>query len=240
MTRPPDPLPAGTAPAPPNGPGGIVVLFSGGIDSAVMTGLAAVSGVVTRPLYVRQGFVWEDEECAMAARFLASLAGEGRNVRPLAEARMTVPAGYASRWALDADAAIPDADSPDEAVYLPGRNLALLTQGAIHAAATGATEIHLGVLAANPFPDATEEFFRAFESAAAAGLEQTIRVRTPLASMDKTEVLLCGARFDLSLTLTCIRPRAGRHCGACNKCAERRRACSRAGLPDPADYSAGG
>lgn len=218
----------------------VVALFSGGIDSAVMVGIAAGRGDAVFPLYVRQGFVWEDEEVAMARRFLGSLAGGGGEVRPLAEARLSVPSDFSGRWALDASAQAPDLDSPDEAVYLPGRNLALLTQAAIHAATVGAERIELGILAANPFPDATAGFFRAFETAASAGLSRPVRIDTPLAAMDKTAVLREGSRFDLSLTLTCIRPGGGRHCGACNKCAERRRAYARAGLPDPAVYSTGG
>jgi 7-cyano-7-deazaguanine synthase len=41
----------------------------------------------------------------------------------------------------------------------------------------------------------------------------------------------------LVFTLSCIQPLVGRHCGACNKCAERRRAFEQAQLPDPTEYA---
>jgi 7-cyano-7-deazaguanine synthase len=41
----------------------------------------------------------------------------------------------------------------------------------------------------------------------------------------------------LELTFSCIRPAGERHCGSCNKCAERRQAFASAGLKDPTDYN---
>jgi 7-cyano-7-deazaguanine synthase len=38
------------------------------------------------------------------------------------------------------------------------------------------------------------------------------------------------------LTFSCMRPVDGKHCGTCNKCAERRRAFASAGLSDPTEY----
>jgi 7-cyano-7-deazaguanine synthase len=36
--------------------------------------------------------------------------------------------------------------------------------------------------------------------------------------------------------MSCLRPVDGVHCGACNKCAERRKAFALADLPDPTLY----
>ena len=46
------------------------VLFSGGLDSAVLIADAA-RGSRVQPLYVSVGFAWEEEERAMASRFLS-------------------------------------------------------------------------------------------------------------------------------------------------------------------------
>ena len=48
----------------------------------------------------------------------------------------------------------PAYDTPDEDVYLTGRNLVLLTKAGVLAARHGAHRIALGPLAGNPFPDA--------------------------------------------------------------------------------------
>jgi 7-cyano-7-deazaguanine synthase len=39
------------------------------------------------------------------------------------------------------------------------------------------------------------------------------------------------------LTFSCLAPQGRRHCGRCNKCAERKRAFRQAGIPDPTKYA---
>lgn len=217
---------------------GIVALVSGGLDSAVMLGLALEAGETVWPLYVRQGFVWEDEEVRALERFLDSLVSisSGR-LNPLTQTALTAPYVGSVAWATEVAADFPGAETPDEAVYLPGRNLALLTQASILAHSKSVARIQLGVLAANPFPDATSEFFQAFEAAAYQAMRNKITIERPLAAMHKSEVLRRGAKFDLGLTLSCLRPMGGVHCGRCNKCAERRRAFREAGVSDPSRYA---
>lgn len=217
---------------------GVVALMSGGLDSAVMASLALAAGERLRPLYVRQGFVWETEELAVLESFISSLGErfEGR-LGPLCTATLDAPAGYASRWATSRGERVPDERSADEAVYLPGRNLALLTQASILAYSEGLTRIQIGVLSGNPFPDATEGFFSAFEAVVLESMGWPLVVERPLAAMNKTEALGRAAACDLGRTLSCIRPRGGAHCGRCNKCAERRKAFAEAGIADPAPYA---
>lgn len=217
---------------------GSVALLSGGVDSAVMTALAAERGERVKPLYVRQGFVWEHDEIDAVHRFLGSLRGRSGApwIDPLEVVMLSAPGSFASRWALDAGADPPGEASPDEAVFLPGRNLALLTQAALAGYGERLGRIQIGLLAGNPFPDSSPAFLRAFERTASQALGIEVTVETPLAGLTKTEVLELGAHFDLRHTLSCIRPRGAGHCGACNKCAERRAAFRRAGVPDPARY----
>jgi 7-cyano-7-deazaguanine synthase len=203
-----------------------------------MAAMALERGETIWPLYVKQGFIWEDEEIAATQRFLENLPREfAPQAQGLTVGRVEAPKGHASRWAFDEDVEAPGAQSPDEAVYLPGRNLSLLTQGALLANSVGVVRLQLGLLAGNPFSDSTPEFLRSFEATADAAMGRRLRVETPLSHLTKMEVLMRGIRFDLSETLSCIRPRGGEHCGACNKCAERLLAFKRAGLNDPARYA---
>jgi 7-cyano-7-deazaguanine synthase len=57
-------------------------------------------------------------------------------------------------------------------------------------------------------------------------------------NLDKTEVLRRGRTLPLKHTFSCIQPDDGKHCGACNKCFERRRAFAAAGIEDPTEYQA--
>ena len=217
---------------------GAVALLSGGLDSAIMVAAALQGGDSIHPLYVHQGFLWEDAERKAVERFLASLSGNSAGrLHPLVSSTLEAPSGFSTRWAVDSDQAPPHALMPDESVYLPGRNLALLTQAAMLAYTAGVTRIQLGILDCNPFPDGTASFFRAFEAAAGEAMNWEVRVETPLRHLTKTEVLERGIRFELGLTLSCIRPREGLHCGLCAKCAEREKAFRQAGLVDPSPHA---
>lgn len=214
----------------------IVALVSGGADSCIMAALALRSRPV-HPLYVRQGALWEDEEEAAIRRFLAAIDPGAGRLAPLRVARLDMPEAAGNGWALRPDAPAPDETTPDAAVYLPGRNLALLLQGALLAQSVGVAEIQLGLLAGNPFPDSRPEFFAAFEKTYELATGYRVRVEAPLRELHKAEALRRGADLPLELTLSCLRPSGGLHCGHCNKCAERRRGFAEAGLIDPTRYA---
>ena len=56
----------------------------------------------------------------------------------------------------------PGADTADDAVFLPGRNVLLVSLAAVWCSTHGVSQIALGSLGGNPFPDATPEFFSNF------------------------------------------------------------------------------
>jgi 7-cyano-7-deazaguanine synthase len=64
-------------------------------------------------------------------------------------------------------------------------------------------------------------------------------VAAPFASMEKSEVIRLGIelKVPLELTLSCMNPHEGRHCGQCSKCRERRDAFAEAGVDDPTTYA---
>jgi 7-cyano-7-deazaguanine synthase len=65
-----------------------------------------------------------------------------------------------------------------------------------------------------------------------------LTILTPFLNLTKIEVIRAGRDLPLELTFSCLNPVTGIHCGVCNKCAERRLAFSRAGIPDKTRYQA--
>jgi 7-cyano-7-deazaguanine synthase len=94
----------------------------------------------------------------------------------------------------------------------------------------------LGALRTNPFADATDAFFQAFETAMTQAVSSAVRIVRPLAELDKRQAMEMGRRAPLEFTFSCLAPANGRHCGKCNKCAERKQAFALAGLNDPTLY----
>jgi 7-cyano-7-deazaguanine synthase len=211
------------------------VLLSAGLDSAVLAAFEARSSHV-HPIYVSAGLAWEPEELAALQRLLTS--PPFATLAPLARLTFTVGDLYPlTHWALRG--APPAFDTPDEDVYLPGRNIILLTKAAIYCAQHGLTRIALGPLAGNPFPDATPEFFDSMARAFSLGLAQPIRIDAPFAGKDKADVIAIGVDLGvpLEMTISCMNPKAGMHCGVCSKCRERRDAFTEAGVPDRTRYA---
>lgn len=214
---------------------GSVVLVSSGLDSAVLLAHEAAQHEV-RPVYVRSGLAWEPAELRMLARLVAAPVMAG--IRPLTVVDVPMQDVYpANHWALRGTP--PAYDTPDEDVYLIGRNLTLLAKAGIVAARADARRIVLGPLAGNPFPDATPAFFSAMAEALSRGLAHALSVATPFAALRKAQVIELGARLGVpfELTLSCMNPAHDVHCGACSKCRERRDAFAEAGVTDPTSYA---
>ncbi len=213
--------------------GTAAVLVSGGLDSALLLAEMARGMSEVTPLYIQAGLAWEEIELHWLSQFLKALPLE--NVRPLVILSLPIEDIYGSHWSL-AGENVPTATSEDRAVYLPGRNILLLCKAAVYCSLQGIPTLALALLKGNPFPDATGDFFAALETALSTGLAFPLRLLTPFAALTKAEVIPRGRSLPLHLTFSCINPTGLTHCGACNKCAERRAAFRAAGIPDRTGY----
>jgi 7-cyano-7-deazaguanine synthase len=217
----------------------IAVLFSAGLDSAVLLAQAAHESpdAVIHPIYVSTGLAWEREERAMAERYLTALASTAA-IQPLASLTVDMRDVYpSSHWAIRGEP--PGYDTPDEDVYLDGRNIVLLSKASVFMARQRIPRIMIGPLAGNPFPDATAVFFETMGRALSIGLDAPITIDAPFVSMKKADVIRLGRALGVpfELTLSCMQPKDGRHCGRCSKCRERIEAFREAGAEDPAKYA---
>lgn len=212
------------------------MLLSGGLDSAVLMAEEAARGDV-QPLYVSVGLAWERAERDVAECFLNAI-GPRFHIRPLVELSMDMRDVYPpSHWAIVGRP--PGYHTPDEDVYLPGRNVVLLGKTGVFCAGAGITRVVLGTLDHNPFPDATPEFRTAMANALSKGLACRLEIDAPYAGLGKAEVIRRGVALGLplELTLSCMNPVAARHCGVCSKCRERHDAFVEAGIADPTEYA---
>ena len=212
------------------------VLFSAGLDSAVLLAHSSQSSRV-QPIYIQAGLAWEGQELERAEQLLAAMPFPDR-LLPLVTLTVDMRDVYpADHWAVRGHA--PAFDSADEDVYLEGRNIVLLAKASVFLARARLSRIMLGPLAGNPFPDATPKFFATMARALSIGLDWSISIETPFAAMHKADVIAMGAALGVpfELTLSCMQPRSGLHCGECSKCRERRDGFREASVADPTIYA---
>jgi 7-cyano-7-deazaguanine synthase len=216
----------------------LAVLASGGLDSAVLLADLARDNTVF-PVYVEAGLAWEEREKRALMAYLAAL--DLPSVQPLTTLEMPVRSLYGKHWSTTGED-VPGYEAPDEAVYLPGRNVLLIGVTAVWCALNNVSGIAIGSLDDNPFPDATPEFFEDYARVLSGALDHPLRVLTPYRDRHKSEIIAAFPDLPLELTLTCMQPSTAQdgsllHCGNCNKCRERREAFRDAGVPDRTRYA---
>ena len=212
----------------------VCVLVSGGLDSAVLLHQLLHEGNGVVPLYLRCGFYWEATELYWLRRFLRAVRSTGLTALQIVD--VPLRSVYGAHWSFTGRG-IPGARSADRAVYLPGRNVLLLSYAAIVCARRRVPTIAVGTLNGNPFGDASPGFFARLAQGLTQTLDHPIRILAPLRRFSKAQVIRQAVGAPLQFTFSCLRPKGRRHCGRCNKCAERRRAFRGAGVPDPTRYA---
>jgi 7-cyano-7-deazaguanine synthase len=215
------------------------VLVSGGLDSAVLLAEEAGRHAV-QPIYVSVGLAWEPRERTVLERLLQAAFAD---LAPLVSLSVDMRDVYTgAHWAVRGEP--PAYHTPDEDVYLAGRNIVLLGKAAIFCASAQIHRLVLGTLGHNPFPDATPAFRSAMTHALSLGLAHEFEIDAPYAELEKSEIVRRGTALGVpfELTMSCMRPAAGAgdtvvHCGTCSKCRERHDAFLAAGVADPTDYA---
>jgi 7-cyano-7-deazaguanine synthase len=209
------------------------VLVSGGVESAVLVNDALSRYDRVIPVYVRNYLRWEDTEIFALKNFLRCL--KQNNLKPLAILEMTMRDTYENHWSITG-IRIPSGKTSDDSVYLPGRDIVLLSKAAIFASVKGIPTVEIGVLKGNPFPDSTKQFFKKLSDVLSMGLNQTVEIKAPFQKLKKEDVIAMGQKLPLEFTFSCLNPKGYEHCGECNKCVERKKAFFAAGVFDKTRY----
>jgi len=212
----------------------IGVLASGGLDSSILIGHLLRQRRNVQPFYIRTGLVWQAEELPALERFLGAIATGG--LAKLVVLNMPLADLYGGHWSLTGKG-VPAADSPDEAVFLPGRNALLVVKAAVWCQLHGVPELPMAPLGTSPFDDASSDFFRDFQLAINRGGQQKLQLLRPFGDMNKRQVMALGRDLPLELTFSCIAPVGGLHCGRCNTNADWKAAFADAAMQDRTHYS---
>lgn len=218
-----------------------VILVSGGLDSATLLAMAKAEGYACHTLAFDYGQRHRAELVAAEKVSRAFNAVEHKvvtlDLRSIGGSALT-----------DQNIAVPIERSEGIPVtYVPARNTVFLSIALGWAEVLGARDIFIGVNAVDysGYPDCRPEFIAAFQQlanvATKAGVEgQPLRIRTPLITLSKADIIREGVRLgvDYSLTVSCYQADAeGRACGQCDSCYLRREGFSALGVADPTRYS---
>lgn len=217
-----------------------VVLVSGGLDSATVLAMARAEGRECHALGFDYGQRHRAELHAAESVARALGAQDYRvvklDLRAIGGSALT-------------DDAIPVPDAPTEGIpstYVPARNTVFLSIALGWAEVLEAEEIFIGVNAVDysGYPDCRPVFIEAFQQLADVATRQAIegrpvKIRAPLMSLSKAEIIRRGvqAGVDYSLTVSCYdADEHGRACGTCDSCRLRRAGFEAAGVTDPTRY----
>lgn len=210
------------------------LLVSGGLDSSILLTHLLDLGRRVKPFYIRSELCWQAAEKIALDRYLVAVAGP--HLEPLTVLDLPLADLYGNHWSITG-CNFPEAGTPDEAVFLPGRNVLLTIKAALWCQMHGIDELAVATLRSNPFADASGSFFAQLGQVLSGTGPLPIRLVRPFGDLDKQQVMELGRTYPLDLIFSCIAPYDGRHCGRCNKCAERQAAFSLIGSDDPTKYS---
>jgi 7-cyano-7-deazaguanine synthase len=216
-----------------------VVLFSGGLDSAVTLYLAKSQGFEVHALSFDYGQRHNRE--LRAATALAKEAGVSAHQIITLKLDQWGGSSLTDKTMHLEDGNIDRTDIP--ATYVPGRNMVFLSVAASYAEAIHAQDIFIGVSQVDysGYVDCRQDFIESMEHAINKGTvmgaekNQPIRIHTPFINKTKAQEIKLGQTLHVpfELTWSCYRGEE-KPCGTCDSCLLRAKAFADAGVEDKA------
>jgi 7-cyano-7-deazaguanine synthase len=214
------------------------ILASSGIESSVLIHESLKKGESVSPLFVACGYYWEKDEIKALKKWLKALATRRLQSLKIIEAPVT-PLYKKPLWAINGKKT-PNEKSTFDAVFLEGRNLHLMTQAAIYCSQHKIENLLLGALKTNPFKDGHKKYFSLLQQIINQSVAHPPKIKTPFSTKTKLQVIRRGKELPLHLTFSCLSAVKEKHCGRCNKCAERILGFREAGVEDKTQYATTG
>lgn len=216
-----------------------VVTLSGGMDSAVCTGLTLEMGFEVAALHLNYGQRTQERELkafndlcdfytiknklVVDISYLTSIGGSS-----LTDHSIAVEKNFHS------EVEIPK-------TYVPFRNANILAIATSWAEVLNANAVFIGAVQedGSGYPDCREVFFQAFQQTISTGTkpETVIQILTPLLHLNKKEIVITGESIGVpfQLSWSCYE-HSEKACGECDSCRLRLRGFREASLKDPIEY----
>ncbi|MFD3808775.1 7-cyano-7-deazaguanine synthase QueC [Streptomyces sp. NPDC058619] len=217
-----------------------VLIFSGGLDSAVTAYKLRDEGVSVSLISFNYGQRHVKELAHASA--LADQLGVAHDIVDLTSLGRILTGSALTDPAVPMPHGHYRAESMRSTV-VPNRNAIILEIAAGAAIAARADAVAFGAHSGDHaiYPDCRPEFFTCIEASIKAGNEGYIvpnfQLVAPFLELTKVDIVREGSRLGVPFELTWSCYEGGEmHCGACGTCVERREAFDEAGVADPTLY----
>ena len=217
----------------------LIVLLSGGLDSAVLASLLMAEGHEIEAISFDYGQRHRRE--IESARAIAVRLGIMHLIVDIRSFAMV-----ADRSSLTGSAPVPHGHYAEESMkstVVPNRNTIFVAYAAARAISAGMDGVAIAAHAGDHtiYPDCRAEWVSAVQNVIRAGNWDADRfeIHAPFLSLSKADIVGLGAMHDAPMRLTWSCYEGGLiHCGRCGTCIERKEAFSLIGLEDPTEYAA--
>ncbi|MCQ2407579.1 MAG: 7-cyano-7-deazaguanine synthase QueC [Oscillospiraceae bacterium] len=224
-----------------------LVLFSGGLDSTTCLALAIERYGIENVLALSVSYGQKHTKELEAARAVAAYYGVRLHTLDLAaifaDSDCSLLKGSSQEIPKESYAEqLTATDGAPVSTYVPFRNGLFLSSAASFALSNGCSVIYYGAhaddAAGNAYPDCSQEFNDAINTAIFLGSGKQLRIEAPFVGKTKADVVAEGLRLNAPYHLTWSCYEGGeRPCGLCGTCRDRAAAFAANGVSDPATAS---